>query len=119
MIPKYTTRLFLPNVEKRMPLESSKLEVLVLRPFQHLDWDPDSVFRPSMDPIPAVPYEELKTMKGRNLLWDSLASLFPSIKAVIFDLHYGRVIRLAGDMASRGAVEIVEKELDEELWMTA
>lgn len=101
-----------------MPLGSSKLEVLALRPYKHLDWDPDSVFRPSMDPIPAVPYEELETIKGRKLLWNSLVSLFPSIKAVIFDLHYGRVIRLGGDIASRGAVEIVEKELDEELWMT-
>jgi hypothetical protein len=100
-----------------MPL-SSKLEVLALRPYKHLDWDPDSLFNHTVDPIPAVAYEELETRQGRSNLWSSLVTLFPALKTIIIDLHYDRVLKLNA-AADGGFAEVVEKELDEELWMSA
>ncbi|KAH6912870.1 hypothetical protein BKA70DRAFT_1559323 [Coprinopsis sp. MPI-PUGE-AT-0042] len=119
---KYSGRLFLPESKDADPL-ASKLEVLALRPYKHLDWDPDSVFNINVEPVPAVAYLELETRQARARLMERLTRTFPSLKTVIFDLHYGRVIRFTatarGDLNSGGVIvaETLDETLDEELWM--
>lgn len=120
---QYSVRHFLPQSNRYPTPLASKLETLALRPYKHLDWDPDSVFSINTEPMPAVAYHELETRQARAQLMERLTSTFPSLRTVIFDLHYDRVIHLsfssetATSTGSFAVAERVDDTLDEEIWM--